>query len=387
MRRAMKVRTTRISAIARRSPIVSRALRGARVCAATLWAIAAQNAFAIDQTPSAPTVTIGAILPLSGGASNFGSIARRGIELALADLPPEERSRVAVIYEDDGLSNARSATAARKLLTIDKVDALLTWSSGTGLTVASLAEAKRIPHMSIASDPAVAKGRTYSFTYWPTPEDESQILHDHLVARGIKKVAVISQIHNGILAVRDAFVQHALKAGQLTIVADEELAGDASDFRAVLERIKAKGEFDAFIPIFFPGQLATCIRQARALGITAPLFGFETFDDKDEIKAAGGLMTGAIYATGGDPQAEFIKRYEAKYPGESYYTANQAYDIVRLYVAATKERRNSESIVSFVRSLKDYPTSSGLVSATSSNQFRLPTTLKRIKPDGAPENL
>jgi ABC-type branched-subunit amino acid transport system substrate-binding protein len=73
--------------------------------------------------------------------------------------------RVTVIYEDDGLSNARSATAARKLLTIDKVDALLTWSSGTGLTVASLAEAKRIPHMSIASDPAVAKGRTYSFTY------------------------------------------------------------------------------------------------------------------------------------------------------------------------------------------------------------------------------
>ncbi len=365
--------------------VLRRALRDVRVVAATFWIIATQLAFAEDKTP--PPLTIGAILPLSGGASNFGAIARRGIELALAELTPEDRARVKVVYEDDGLSNARSATAARKLLTIDKVDALLTWSSGTGLTVAGLAEATRIPHMSIASDPAVARGRTYSFTYWPTPEDEAQTLHDHLVARGIKKVALISQVHNGILAVRDAFVQQAAKGAQIAIVANEELAGDTTDFRAVLERIKGKGEFEAFIPIFFPGQLATCIRQARALGITAPLFGFETFDDKDEIKAAGGLMTGAVYATGGDPQADFIKRYEAKYPGESYYTANQAYDIIQLYVTATRERKDSQSIVSFVRSLKNYPTSSGLVSATPSNQFRLPTTLKKINSDGIPENL
>ncbi len=342
---------------------------------------------AADQPTSSPPITIGAILPLSGSASNFGTIARRGIELALEDLPPEDRSRVTLIIEDDGLSNVRAVTATRKLLTIDKVDALLTWSSGTGLTAGSIAETKKIPHLSIASDPAVAIGKTYSFTYWPLASDEAQRLYKHLSSSGIKRVAMISQVHNGILAIRDSFLQQIAQGGELTVVADEEVTGDTTDFRAVLERIKAKGDFDALIPIFFPGQLAVCISQARALGISAPLFGFETFEDKDEIKAAAGLMSGAVYVTGGDPQADFIKRYQAKYPGESYYTANQAYDIIQLLVAATRTHKDSAAILDFLRTRKNYPTSSGPVSVTVNNQFQLPTTLKRIGADGVPRGL
>jgi branched-chain amino acid transport system substrate-binding protein len=342
---------------------------------------------AADQSASSPPITIGAILPLSGSASNFGTIARRGIELALEDLPLEGRSRVKVIIEDDGLSNMRAATAVRKLLTIDKVDALLTWSSGTGLTAGSIAETKKVPHISIASDPAVAIGKTYSFTYWPLAADEAQHLYRHLTTSGIKRVAIISQVHNGILAIRDSFLQQIAQEGAITVIADEEVAGDATDFRAVLERLKAKGDIDAFIPIFFPGQLSVCITQARALGILAPLFGFETFEDKDEIKAAAGLMNGAVYVTGGDPQADFIKRYQTRYPGESYYTANQAYDIIQLLVAATREQKSSAAILNFLRTRKNYPTSSGPVSVTVNNQFQLPTTLKRIGTDGAPKNL
>lgn len=336
---------------------------------------------------AAPAVKIGAILPLSGAASNFGAIARRGIELALEDLSPEDRARVSVVYEDDGLSNARSATAARKLLTIDKVDALLTWSSGTGLTVAGIAEAKRIPHVSIASDPAVAKGRTYSFTYWPIPEDEVRVLKEHLTIAKIKRVAVISQVHNGILAIRDEFLRQVKEDDSLVVVANEEVAGDVTDFRTVLERMRAKGDFDGFIPIFFPGQLSVCIKQARSLGITAKLFGFETFEDKDEIKAAAGSMTGAVYATGGDPKANFIQRYETKYPGESYYTANQAYDIINVYIDASRKTKDGASIVAYLKALKHRETASGVVNVTESNQFRLPTTLKEIGEDGVPRPL
>jgi branched-chain amino acid transport system substrate-binding protein len=352
-----------------------------------LLAISHQRSAVAEEPPKRPPLTIGAILPLSGSASNFGTIAQRGIQLALEDLTPEDKARVNVIFEDDGLLNVRSATAARKLLSIDKVHALLTWSSGTGMITAGIAEARKIPHLSIASDPAVAIGFKYSFTYWPIASDEAQQLYRHLTASGIKRVAIVSQIHNGVIAIRDSFLQHVHEHKQLSIVANEEVAGDTMDFRAVLERLKSKGSFDAFIPILFPGQLAVCITQARAAGITAPLFGFETFEDKDEIKASGGLLLGAVYATGGDPQADFIKRYQARFPGESYYTANQAYDIVNLLVAATHVRNDSETIVEFLKSRKEYPSSSGLVSVNANNQFRLPTVVKRIGPDGVPQNL
>ena len=335
----------------------------------------------------APPIKIGAVLPLSGGASNFGAIARRGIELALEDLAPSDRARVSVVYEDDGLSNARSATAARKLLSIDKVDVLLTWSSGTGLTVASITESKRVPHISVASDPAVAKGRKFSFTYWPVPDDEARLVYEYLARAGIKRVAILSQVHNGIFAVRDAFLRQVAERGGVTIVANEEVSGDVTDFRAVLERVKAKGSIDGLMPIFFPGQLAVCIKQARALGISAKLVGFETFEDKDEIKAAGGLLADAVYATGGDPSLEFVQRYEARHPGESYYTANQAYDIIRMFVDSTRERKDSDSVIAFLKSRKDYPTMSGVVSVNEDNQFRLPTTLKRISGAGVPQPL
>lgn len=362
-------------------------MRRALVCLLpSIWC-AGFSAWADSPKIDAPPIKIGAVLPLSGGASNFGTIARRGIELALEDLSPSDRARVSVVYEDDGLSNARSATAARKLLTIDKVDVLLTWSSGTGLTVASITESKRVPHISVASDPAVAKGRNFSFTYWPVPDDEARLVYEYLVRAGIKRVAILSQVHNGIFAVRDAFLRQVAERDGVTIVANEEVSGDVTDFRAVLERVKAKGSIDGLVPIFFPGQLAVCIKQARALGISAQLVGFETFEDKDEIKAAGGLLANAVYATGGDPSLEFVKRYEMKYPGESYYTANQAYDIIRMFVDSTRERKEPDSIVGFLQTRRDYPTMSGVVSVNESNQFRLPTTLKKVSAAGVPQSL
>jgi branched-chain amino acid transport system substrate-binding protein len=372
-------------------PTIARLLKFAFLICYTACTV--NSSFSQDQAEDeralapASTIKIGAILPLSGGASNFGAIARRGIELALEDLTPNDRKRVKVIFEDDGLSNAKSATAARKLLSVDKVDAILTWSSGTGITVASIAEAKKIPHISVATDPAVAKGREYSFTYWAIAEDEARTLKDYLLKTGIRRIAILSQVHNGILAIRDAFMRELDSAGPITIVASEEATGDITDFRAVLQRIKLAGEIDAFMPIFFPGQLALCIRQARALGINSQLLGFETFEDKDEIKAAAGLMSGAIYATSGDPQTEFVSRYERSYPGESLYTANQTYDIIRMFVEASRNSKSADAIISYLKGFKDKTAASGQVSISSNNQFRLPTTVKRIGADGVPRNI
>ena len=159
------------------------------------------------------------------------------------------------------------------------------------------------------------------------------------------------------------------------------------DFRGVLTRIKAKGEVDVFIPILFPGQLSVSVKQARDAGITASLVGFETFEDKDEFQASGGLLAGAVYATGADPEPTFIEKYRAVYPGLSYYTANQTYDAINLLVAATRNAKDGGTIAEFLRTLKDYPSASGPATSTGDNRFRLPTTLKRIDGEGNPQLL
>jgi ABC-type branched-subunit amino acid transport system substrate-binding protein len=309
------------------------------------------------------------------------------VELALDDLSPEDRERTRVVYEDDGLVNARSATAARKLLSIDKVDALITWSSGTALTVASIVEGARVPQIAIASDPAVVRNRKFSFTYWPLPEDEARTLYEYLVRVGKERVAVLTLVHNGALAIRDAFVTLIGQDAKVKMVANEEVAGDVVDFRSVLSRMKAKGEVDCFIPILFPGQLAVSIKQAREVGISASLVGFETFEDKDEFHASGGLLAGAVYATGADPDPRFIERYRVKYPDLSFYTANQTYDALKLLVAATRSAKDGPTIAEFLQTLRDYPTASGPATSTGDNRFKLPTALKQLDASGVAQRV
>jgi branched-chain amino acid transport system substrate-binding protein len=339
------------------------------------------------QGDSRPAFTIGAILPLTGPAANLAEIARRGIELALNDLSPEDRARTKVIIEDDGMVNARSVSAARKLVSVDKVDAVITWSSGTAQAVKGITDPLRIPHLAIASDPRIAQDRKFSFTYWALPEIEAEALHEYLARSGPSRVALLSLTHPGVLAVRDAFTAIAKKSGKVLIVADEEVVGDLTDFRGVLNRIKLKGEIDVFIPLLFPGQLAISIRQARELGISAKLFGFETFEDMDEFKASNGLLAGGIYATGADPTSDFIQKFQAKWPNSSYYTANQSYDAVKLLVAATRESKDGRSIVAFLQNLKEFPTASGVISSREDNRFSLPVVVKRIGSNGGPEDL
>lgn len=330
---------------------------------------------------------IGVVLDLSGPARAFGEIARASIDLAVEHLSAADRERIKVVFEDDGLSPTRSVTAARKLIEVDKVDALISWSSSTGLSLASLTEAKKIPHLCIGSDPAVSKGRRYTFTYWALPENEGGLLASELVRRKVQRVAILAATHNGVLALRDAFVTALSKSPDVFVVASEEVLPDARDLKGVLERMKARGPLDAFVTILFPGQQAVAVKQARAVGINAPLYGFETFEDEDDIRAANGLFSGVLYATAGDPTPAFLEAYRARYPSKSYYTASNAFDIVNLLVAGSRNKKDSDAVVGFLRNLRDYPTASGVISSTGDNRFSLPTALKTINKLGKVEAL
>lgn len=334
-----------------------------------------------------PGYTIGAVLPLSGSSSEFGQTARAAIELALDQLPPEDRGRIKVIFEDDGLISSRSVSAGRKLLDIDRVDALITWSSGTALSLAGISEGRKIPHIAIASDPAVSRGRLFTFTYWALPEDEAEQVYGYLVSKGKRRVGLLAVTHNGFLAIRSALEGIIAQRGGVSIVASEEVADSVLDFRSVVERMKRKGAIDAFIPMFFPGQLSVAVRQARGLGVEAQIVGFETFDNEHEIASANGALSNAVFATGADPTPEFTRDFQARFPGLSLYTGSNCYDALFLLALATRSGSEPEAVANFLRQLRDFRGASGVVSATTDNRFKLPTALKSIDSSGEVKTL
>ena len=345
-------------------------------------ALLAQNSQA-----ESPKYTIGAVLPLSGSSAEFGQTARAAIELALEQLPLEDRGRVKVIFEDDGLVSSRSVGAGRKLIDIDRVDALITWSSSTALSLVGITESRKIPHLAIASDPAVSRGRRFTFNYWALPEDEAELVYSYLMAHGKQRIGILAVTHNGILANRTALEAIIAKRGGVTVVGSEEVGDSVLDFRAVIERMKGRGAIDAFIPMFFPGQLAVAVRQARGAGIGAPIVGFETFEDSAEIAAANGAFSGAVFATGADPSPAFQHEFQSRFPGLSLYTASNSYDTLLLLAQATRSSDEPEAVANFLRQLRNFRGASGVVSATGDNRFKLPTSLKSIDSSGAVRTL
>jgi len=332
------------------------------------------------QTPT-PPYKIGIILPLTGAGAAYGGYARNGVDLALAHLSPEDRARIEVKIEDDGLDPARTVTAFQSLLNQSGVDALIVWASSSGHAVRARTEGAKIPLLAVASDPAISAGKSFTFTHWPMSEDEARALYDVLAKEQRKRVAVVTLTHAGAQALVTSFKALADKK-VVDIVFEEEAPGDLKDFRSILNRLRMVPDLDAIIPIFFPGQLAAFAKQTRNLGIRAPFYGFETFEDKDEVKAADGQLLGAIYSTGADPSPEFMGAYQTKYPDVSWYTACNLYDSIHLLAAATRTSRDPAVVSQFLKDLKDYHGACGTYSASGDNRFRLPVTVRQVTNSG-----
>ncbi len=81
-------------------------------------------------------ITIGVITPLTGGVAYWGESAQTGIELAKKDLT-KEGIQANVIVEDGQLNAAIALSAAQKLVSIDKVQAIYAEFNPAAISVSS----------------------------------------------------------------------------------------------------------------------------------------------------------------------------------------------------------------------------------------------------------
>lgn len=339
-------------------------------------------ALPVSDTPK-EKYRIGVILALSGDAAAVGKAAQNGMLMALASLPTEDSSRLAIKFEDDGLRTANSVSAFRKLVDIDKVHSIVCWSSGTCNAVAPLAEAAEIPLVAIASDSAVSKGRKFVVNFWVTPEEETRVLVPEAVRRGYRNVAIVATTQDGMLATRDAFKHQS--QGQINIAYEEDFPSDFKDFRSTVSRIAGLKKVDAVLMLLMPGQVGTFAKQLRQAGVKVPFFGYETFEDEGEVQASGGALFGSWYSTAATGDTSFVEEYRKRFPGAMLITANNGFDAISLLATASRHGTSGETVATFLRTVRDFIGASGKFSATGDNRFSLPAALKYVAQDGFKE--
>jgi branched-chain amino acid transport system substrate-binding protein len=296
---------------------------GARLVRALLASLALTAAL-----HAAEPIRLGEVASLTGKEAAFGQQAHRGIEMALAEI--NARGGVlgrplAVVTEDNQSKPGDSATIAKKLLSREKVVALLcTGTSSNCLEVAPIAQRDHIPLIATtATAPEVTEKRDYIFrSCFIDPFQGAVLAKFALNTLKTKRVAVLTSVSASYSVGLSKVFRERFTALGGEIPAEQKYSEGDKDFRAQLTAIKA-AKPDAIAITGFYTEAALICKQARDLGITVPFFGGDGWEAPELIEIGGKAVEGTYYAShyssaSTAPEvAGFVKKYRARFNGET----------------------------------------------------------------------
>src|SRR5262249_22481603 len=149
---------------------------------------------------------------------------------------------------DNSFDATKAATAASKLINVDKVNALVSVGSPAGNATSPVAQAAKVVHFAIGSDANMAKGE-YNFTHWTMPEEEVTKLIQELNARKITKVAILAANHSGINPIIADF-EAKIASTPIKVAGKEIFTAGLKDFRTPISKLQ-KSNPEIYLVIAF----------------------------------------------------------------------------------------------------------------------------------------
>jgi branched-chain amino acid transport system substrate-binding protein len=233
---------------------------------------------------------VGAVLPLTGAAADYGIAIKNCIELARKDNP-ELFTNIEFIYEDAAYDPKTAVSAYRSLTDGQQVDLTVTWGVSFCKALAPIAEARKSPMVGLCLDPAIGSGRRYVLRFMNTTDEVMRVQAQYLFERGVRRIGLLLAEHPYLEELREA-LQRNLIAGQ-TMVLIDQLPNKEMDLRTnILKLMKGEKQFDSLGVFLFAGQIASFYKQARDMGFDTQTFGTNFFESLSEVHASSGSMNG-----------------------------------------------------------------------------------------------
>ncbi len=326
------------------------------------------TAFSIFSNKDETVIKIGVVAPLKSGATIYGDNLVKGIELAKKDLG-DKAAKYEIIVEDDEGNVANSASAAQKLISVDKVAAIVTVTSGTGNAVDKIAKDAGIPHICDCVVTTIA-GET-TFLYTALPQEESRRWLEEAKARNLSKVFLVVQNQPGANLLADEVKKMASDFG-VTIVGEEKVDPATRDFRTMVSKMKLVSA-DTYMTIVFPPTLDILAKEMTLQQIT-------DFSSNGLLAISSDLSVfeGRWYTDNFLSDDAYQTEFTAAYPNTRFNarTAPHGYDIFNLIVKG----HESGNIVEYLKNLKEYDGKVGkAVQAENTNIFTLPIGIWEVR--------
>lgn len=295
------------------------------------------------------TVKIGEVAPLTGPASYLGKDTENGARLAVEEINEKGlvvggKKVVLVLDAEDDAGDPRQATQVAQKLVDDKAVAIVGhMNSGTTIPASKIYRDAGIVQVSpSATNPAYTQqGFKTAYRVVATDAQQGPALADYATRTlKVRTVAIVDDATAYGQGLANEFEKRA-KADGLSVVSHDATNDKATDFRAILTKIK--GEHPDVI--MYGGLDATggpFAKQAKQLGMTQKILAGDGLCADDLSKLAGAAADDVICSIAGSPLEKmpkgpaFVQRYEKRFGTHPVLNSPFAYDAVYVIADAMK---------------------------------------------------
>ncbi len=311
---------------------------------------------AVAAAPAMPEVIvkIGHVAPTTGPQAHLGKDNENGARLAIDDANGKnividgKKVKFELDAQDDQADPKQGTIVAQKLVD-DKVAGVVGHlNSGTSIPASKIYSDAGIPQVSpSATNPKLTlQGFKTTFRVMANDVQQGSVIGKAAVETlGAKKIAIIDDKTAYGAGLADE-TEKAAKAAGATIVAREYTNDKATDFKAILTKIKAKNP-DVIMYGGMDAQGGPMVKQIKELGIKAKFIAGDGVCSSEWPKLAGGAAEGQYCTQAGLPPEkmanaqDFVTRFTAKYGPIQVY-APYSYDAANTLIEAMKKANSTD---------------------------------------------
>ena len=300
------------------------------------------------------TVKIGHVGPITGAQAHLGKDNENGARLAIEELNDQKleiggaQIKFELLAEDDQADAKQGPLVAQKLVDAKVNGVIGHLNSSTPIPASKVYADGGIPQISgSATNPDYTnQGFKTTFRVMANDVQQGTALGEFAVKQGFKNIAIIDDRTAYGKGLASEF-QKAAEAAKLKLVASEYTTDKATDFKAILTKIKSKKP-DL---IFFAGmdpQGAPMVKQMKELGIKAKFMGGDGVCTTDFPKNAGEAAEGHFCSLPGKPLEKlaqgpaFREKFNKKFNTDIQLYAPYVYDATMVMADAMKRANSVE---------------------------------------------
>jgi branched-chain amino acid transport system substrate-binding protein len=319
-------------------------------------------AFACERRTDGPTADAGGVIKvgiygdLSGQTSSFGQSTKNGVLMAIDEINAAggiNGRKIEWIMEDDQGQTQQASTVVKKLINQDKVVAVLgEVASSNSLAAAPVAQEAKVPMITPSStNPAVTQKGDYIFRVCFTDDFQGAVAAKFAAnTLKAKKAAILGDFNSDYSKGMSKFFREEFARLGGQIVSEQTYTQTDADYKGQLTSIRSSSPDVIFVPGYY-GQVGVIAKQAKELGIAAPLLGGDGWDGPPLWDLGGTALNGAYMVNHysiDDPSPsvqKFVAAYKAKYAGVAPDAiAALAYDAMNVLADSIKRAGTTESV-------------------------------------------